>query len=153
MEFLEVFKFIVMLCGGFATIITLLVAIFKPLRQCFVDKILAKYKAQEKEEEQNERFDELKEMIVSLSKTIENQMKINENQKLTNEQLSDALRGLLRNSLVHLYYKYIPDDAILPEIERANIVDLYQAYSVSLNGNSYIEHCYNELMEKPFKKI
>ena len=53
--------------------------------------------------------------------------------------------AILRNTITHLYYKYLKDKA-MPAYERENLVSLYNQYT-SLDGNSYIHQLYEEMLK------
>lgn len=53
--------------------------------------------------------------------------------------------AILRNTITHLYYKYLPDKA-MPYYERENLISLYQQYAY-LDGNSYIHDIYEEMLK------
>lgn len=52
--------------------------------------------------------------------------------------------AILRNTITHLYYKYLPDKA-MPFYEKENLVSLYNQYQY-LDGNSYIHQLYEEML-------
>ena len=53
--------------------------------------------------------------------------------------------AILRNTITHIYYKYLKDKA-MPAYEKENLVSLYSQYS-SLDGNSYIHQLYEEMLK------
>lgn len=63
----------------------------------------------------------------------------------------EVSKTILRNSIVHLYYKYIGSDG-MPYYERENLISLYEAYHEILDGNSFATNCYEELLKKPVIK-
>lgn len=154
MDKVETFKLIITICSGIITLITLITLLFKPLRERLITHITQKYEQEREDEKQNESIEELKKMVQELSsgfeKRCQEQEKNNEIHKKNIEDTQECLRSILRNSITHLYYRYIPKEMNLPEYERQNLIFLFNTYSNILNGNSYVEHCYNELMEKPF---
>lgn len=151
---METFKLIITICSGIITLITLSTLLLKPLRDRLIEHITTKYEQAKKDDEQNELIEDVKKMVQDLSERFKNQLseqeKNNERYEKNVNDMQECLKSILRNSITHLYYRYIPEDVNLPEYERQNLIFLYTTYSEILKGNSYVEHCYNELMEKPF---
>lgn len=57
----------------------------------------------------------------------------------------DGQRCLLRNEILHIYYKY-RDAKQIRQYEYENVVFLYRAYK-ALRGNSFVDHIYGEINE------
>ena len=65
--------------------------------------------------------------------------------KLDLKQSKETDLAILRNTITHLYYKYLPEKA-MPAYEKENLVSLYNQYA-DLNGNSYIHQVYEEMLK------
>lgn len=135
---METMKYAATLAGYITTILALLTLLCSPIRNAFI-KFL-KYIRKE-EEEESILHDILKELQSIKDDMIE---------RKKNEEIErDALRCELRNTITHLYYKYMNIGEI-PSLERENVSFLCNAY-FSLDGNSYVRQCYEELMDLPVK--
>lgn len=121
------------------TMITLLTLMIKPLRGAIVEYISHKHN----DEKQGQDIEQLMTAIAAITEDIQRLHVSDENQQ-------EALKCVLRNNITHLYYKYYALQEI-PRLERENITYLYKAYVENLNGNSYVEQCYTELMELPVR--
>ena len=60
-------------------------------------------------------------------------------------KIATGQRCQLRSEMLRLYYKH-QDDKKVRQYEMENFVKLYDAYK-ALNGNSFIDKVYNEVME------
>lgn len=65
--------------------------------------------------------------------------------KLDLAQGKETDLAILRNTITHLYYKYLPEKA-MPHYERQNLISLYNQYA-DLDGNSYIHGLYEIMLE------
>lgn len=68
-----------------------------------------------------------------------------DNLKKSFETSRETDLAILRNTITHLYYKYLKDKA-MPAYERENLVSLYNQYT-NLDGNSYIHQVYEEMLK------
>lgn len=135
-SFALVMKDVAAMAGYIITLITLFTLICKPIRERVIEKITQVNQNQEL----CESIKELKEQVEGLQKSLERL----EQQR---EKDTEAMKCSLRNTITHLYYKYMRIGEI-PPLERENISMLYKSYE-SLNGNSYVHTCYEELMDLP----
>ena len=62
----------------------------------------------------------------------------------------EALKCLLRSSITKIYYKYIKVGSI-PQFEKENVTYLHEQYK-KMNGNSYVDELYPEIMKLPIEK-
>ena len=62
----------------------------------------------------------------------------------------EALKCLLRSSITKIYYKYIKQGSI-PQYEKENVTYLHAQYK-KMNGNSYVDELYPEIMKLPIEK-
>ena len=129
---MEIMRQLATFAGYGISILGLLTAICKPIRSFFVRLVNGCRKDNEN------KLDVISEQLADITTELKNQRDKDKIQQ-------DALRCVLRNTLTHLYYKYKIDNIPLPPYERENINFLYEAYT-SLDGNSYVRQCYEELM-------
>ena len=59
--------------------------------------------------------------------------------------IKEGLKCLLRSEILHIYYKN-RERKTIRQYEFENIAFCYKAYK-SLNGNSFVDHIYNEIKE------
>ena len=140
---MDAIKIIAEYAGYISTILALLTLMSKKVRSLLLDYINEKVTQSRKKDQLDmihQIISELKTEMVDLKDQINIQKKINELEK-------DSIRCILRNTITHLYYKYSQRGSI-PPLERENITYLYHAY-LSLEGNSYISQCYEEVMSLP----
>ena len=123
-------------CGSISAIIALIVLVVKPIRNKFVDWIT-----------KTSNRDELNSKIDNLTELVEKQIEQNEQQKLELEKQSDALMCSLRTSILSTYYQYHTSEAI-PILEKECFAKSCEAY-FSMNGNSFVHSCYDEIMKLP----
>ncbi len=62
----------------------------------------------------------------------------------TNQVQAEGIRTLIRNSILHIYYKYLPWGA-MPVYERENLSKLTDIYLNSLHGNSFVKDITHEM--------
>lgn len=62
----------------------------------------------------------------------------------------EALKCLLRSSITKIYYKY-KELGCIPLYEKENVTYLHEQYK-KMNGNSYVDELYPEIMQLPIKK-
>lgn len=62
----------------------------------------------------------------------------------------EALKCLLRSSITKIYYKY-KDLGYIPQYERENVIYMHEQYK-NMNGNSYVDELYPEILALPIKK-
>lgn len=137
--FMLVMKDIAAMAGYIITLITLFGIVCKPIRK----KILNSVAQINQDKDLRESIEGLKNQVTGL----QNSLKKLESDR---EKENEAMKCSLRNTLTHLYYKYSRIGEV-PPLERENISMLYNAY-ISLNGNSYVKNCYEELMDLPTSK-
>lgn len=133
---MESLKYVAMIAGYIIPIITMVTLICKPVRSS-VFKVMNKLY---KEDEQDDQLRDISQAIQEIKEELAKQKEMDAKQQ-------EALRCTLRNTITHLYYKYKLYEKV-PALERENITFLYEAYTL-LEGNSYIEQCYRELMALP----
>ena len=121
-------------CTALIACVSFLVLVVKPIRRQLVRWIKGVSQSNEIGERLNEITDMLEKHLTTADK----------NQKLTQAQLN-ATRSILRNTITHMYYKYLPRKG-MPVYEQENLIKLYDAYH-NLDGNSYIDTIYAEMME------
>lgn len=131
---MESLKYAAMIAGYIIPIITMITLICKPVRNSIFKAINKLYK----EDKQDDQLNEISHAIQEIKEELANQKKMDAKQQ-------EALRCTLRNTITHLYYKYKLIGKI-PALERENATFLYEAYDL-LEGNSYIQQCYKEIME------
>ena len=61
------------------------------------------------------------------------------------ESVSEGQRCQLRSDMLRTYYKH-KDDKKIRQYELENFILMYKAYQ-ALNGNSFVEKIYNEVIE------
>ncbi len=66
------------------------------------------------------------------------------------ERQEMALKCILRSSITKIYYKYI-ELGYIPQFERENVIYLHDQYK-NMNGNSYVDEIYPEILKLPIKK-
>lgn len=137
--FMIAMKDIAAMAGYIITLITLFGIICKPIRKRILDSV----GQINQDKELRASIEELKDQVAGL----QNSFKKLETDR---EKENEAMKCSLRNTLTHLYYKYSRIGEV-PPLERENISMLYNAY-ISLNGNSYVKNCYEELMDLPTSK-
>jgi hypothetical protein len=132
MDILEVLKTLAVFAGSITTIFGCLLLFIKPIRTWVSNGI-----------KKNTEDKEQKELIMRMNETLEKHM---EQYDLQNE----ALLSMLRDNITKTYYKFISIGEI-PCYERENLVKQYCIYH-KMNGNSYIDIIYEELLELNVKK-
>lgn len=113
----------------------------------------------------DKRLEDLTEAIKENQKAVKENQEINSNQinELTKaiqsqnekidkiftsqEQRDKTDKHILRSLITQKYYEYIPNESI-PLYERQCVVLLYQDYK-ALNGNTFVDALYDELMALP----
>lgn len=135
-DFLEAIKVLAAMAGYIITIITLVGLICRPIRENIIKKFSQDNQNKEVLDAIKELNNEVKELKISINK-LEDQQKDD----------CEATRCALRNTITHLYYKYTKIGEI-PALERENVSMLCRAY-FALKGNSYVQGCYEELMDLP----
>jgi len=75
--------------------------------------------------------------------------KIKEYKKKDNNQ-QEALKCLLRSTITSKYYVY-SEIGEIPRYEKENITYMYEQYK-KMNGNSYVDEIYPEILKLPLKK-
>lgn len=125
-------------CGSITGIITLIVLVVKPIRNKFVNWIA---KTSDK--------DGINEKIDNLTQLVEKQVKQNDAMSEELKKQSLALQANLRNSILVIYNSRMKAGYITL-YEKENLAKLYENYT-SLNGNSFVHNCYDELNELPVK--
>ena len=123
-------------CGSISAIIALVVLVVKPVRSKFVDWIT-----------KTSNRDELNSKIDNLTELVEKQVEQNEQQKLELEKQSDALMCSLRTNILSTYYAYYNKENI-PLFEKECFAKSCETY-FSMNGNSFVHSCYDEIMKLP----
>ncbi|MCI8609017.1 MAG: hypothetical protein HFE73_05190 [Firmicutes bacterium] len=140
---MDAIKIIAEYAGYISTVLALLTLMSKKIRGIligYIDKKVNQSRKKDQLDTIHQIISELKTEMIDLKGEINIQKKINELEK-------DSIRCILRNTITHLYYKYSQHGSI-PPLERENITYLYHAY-ISLEGNSYITQCYEEVMSLP----
>lgn len=125
-------------CGSISTIIALVILIVKPIRTKFVAWIT---KTSDREGI-NAKIDNLTELV---------QKQVEQNEEINTElkKQSLALQANLRNSILVIYNSRMKL-GFMTMYEKENLAKLYENYT-SLQGNSFIHNCVNELNELPVK--
>lgn len=123
-------------CGSISAIIALVVLVVKPLRSKFVDWIT-----------KTSNRDELNAKIDNLTELVEKQVEQNEQQRIELDKQSEALMCSLRTSILSTYYAYYNKESI-PLFEKECFAKSCETY-FSMNGNSFVHTCYEEIMAKP----
>lgn len=125
-------------CGAISTIITLIVLIFKPVRERFVGWIS---KTSDKDNI-HQKIDELTELVKKLSET-------NESQNQQMEKTNKALLSTIRKEIVDIYNSCMKNEHITLYI-KDTLNSLYAEY-VRLGGNSFVHNLVDELNDLPVK--
>ena len=81
---------------------------------------------------------------------IKEQKKKEQEKKKKEEEERNALKCLLRSAITKIYYKYT-DLGYIPRFEKENVSYLYTQYK-AMNGNSYVDEAYPEIMKLPITK-
>lgn len=80
-----------------------------------------------------------------------NQYKEKEKERENKDKQQElALKCLLRSAITKIYYKYM-DLGYIPQFERENVIYMHEQYK-SMDGNSYIDEIYPEILKLPVKK-
>lgn len=131
---LEALEFFGSVAGSITTIALCLATLVKPIRTLLVMKL--------QEMVQTSTQDKL---ILEIRDTLKQHMEQDnanfENGKLQNE----TMLGIIRDSITRMYYNYLNSNGI-PSYERENLVKQYTLYH-KMNGNTYIDIIYNEMLE------
>jgi hypothetical protein len=130
---IETIKTLGALASSVLGIISCLVLVIKPIRTKFVNWI----KKTSNASQTDQLLKELKELKTMIEEN-------NENARLQGE----ASLCLLRKDITQLYYKYPKE---IPIYERESLVKMYKSYH-ALNGNSYVDIIYEEMMKLPVVK-
>jgi len=69
--------------------------------------------------------------------------------KRNDRNIEKALKCLLRSSITKIFYTYT-ELGYIPRFERENVTYLYAQYK-EMNGNSYIDQIYPEIMKLPVR--
>jgi len=131
MDVLDVLKTLAVFAGSITTIFGCLLLFIKPIRIWVGNGI-----------KKNTEDKEQKELIKQMYDTLQKHM---DQYDLQNE----ALLSMLRDNITKTYYKFIKLGEI-PCYERENLVKQYCIYH-KMNGNSYIDIIYDELIELDVK--
>lgn len=89
------------------------------------------------------KTDDTKEELRNLGTLIEKQVALHESLSEDNELQKEAIKCLLRNEIVSIYYKNC-DKCELTVHQFENLTSLYEAY-VALGGNSFVKKLYDEI--------
>ena len=123
-------------CGSISAIIALVVLVVKPVRNKFVDWI-----------SKTSNRDELNSKIDNLTELVEKQVAQNEQQRIELDKQSEALMCSLRTNILSTYYAYYNKENI-PLFEKECFAKSCETY-FSMNGNSFVHSCYDEIMKLP----
>ena len=123
-------------CGSISAIIALVVLVVKPIRNKFVDLIT-----------KTSNRDELNSKIDNLTELVEKQVAQNEQQRIELDKQSEALMCSLRTNILSTYYAYYNKENI-PLFEKEGLAKSCATY-FSMNGNSFVHSCYDEIMKLP----
>ena len=123
-------------CGSISAIIALIVLVVKPVRNKFVDWIT-----------KTSNRDELNSKIDNLTELVEKQVAQNEQQRIELDKQSEALMCSLRTNILSTYYAYYNKENI-PLFEQECFAKSCETY-FSMNGNSFVHSCYDEIMKLP----
>ncbi len=124
---METLKTIASILGSVAAIGGFIIGACKPLRQWFVNKILAKQKTAQNEEASKQ--------ILAIIKELREQLN---NQK-------NALQCTLRSDITKTYYTY-KDEKAFPIYIKESLVKSHEAYE-KLDGNSFISDICEEMKD------
>lgn len=102
------------------------------LRNKIIGKILAKHHSETHLQEMDSTLAQIKAM---LSEHV-----------ACDEAKSEAMRCLLRDRITDIYYKRLPSGE-LRSYELEDLTKLYESYK-ALNGNSYVEAIYRQMVEE-----
>lgn len=138
---MDIIKCVAEYAGYIITIITLITLLSKNLRSALLSFINHKINDDKSKEQFNDLLNAISEIKAEVG-----DIKV-EMQRQRDEDIkeSEAIKCSLRNTITHLYYKYKLIGSI-PALERENLTFLFNAYK-SLGGNSYVNQCYDELMD------
>ena len=123
-------------CGSISAIIALVVLVVKPIRNKFVDWVT-----------KTSNRDELNTKIDNLTGLVEKQVAQNEQQRIELDKQSEALMCSLRTNILSTYYAYYNKENI-PLFEKECFAKSCETY-FSMNGNSFVHSCYDEIMKLP----
>lgn len=130
MEYVKDLASIVGLIISIATVITL----FSGFGRKFIKKTFKENTSDiiEANNKQNKDIEEIKAITIKLYED--------------SEVLKEASRQQLRNIIKNIYYKY-NESKIIPLYERKTADATYKIYNEGLNGNSYTELLYKEIVK------
>lgn len=147
MQLMETMKNLAAMAGYIITLTTLFGLVCKPIRE----SILNKFTQTSQIKEILEALQDLNDQVKSLNEELNKQVKELRSSiiEIEAQQQDDieATKCSLRNTITHLYYKYTRIGEI-PALERENVSMLCKAY-FALGGNSYVQSCYEEIMDLP----
>ena len=123
-------------CGSISAIIALIVLVVKPIRDRFVTWVT-----------KTSNRDELNTKIDNLTGLVEKQVAQNEQQRIELDKQSEALMCSLRTNILSTYYAYYNKENI-PLFEKECFAKSCETY-FSMNGNSFVHSCYDEIMKLP----
>ena len=123
-------------CGSISAIIALIILVVKPIRDRFVTWVT-----------KTSNRDELNTKIDNLTELVEKQVEQNEEFRTELDKQSEALMCSLRTNILSTYYEYYNKENI-PLFEKECFAKSCETY-FSMNGNSFVHTCYDEIMAKP----
>lgn len=125
-------------CGSISAIIAFVVLIVKPLRNKFIMWV-----------NKTSDRDNIHQKIDNLTTLMETQIEQNKEIQIELEQQRMALQAVLRNAILNIYNS-CTKKGYMTLYEKSNLSKLYEQY-VSLDGNSFVKECVEQLYELPVK--
>ena len=132
---------------------SVLVAIITVVGNIIMWRLNRKASKEDKRDEIKQSVDDLRKEISDLRAKIEqehaNNAELREilNKYIANANIElEALQASIRNTILHVYYKYLPYRAI-PCKERENLSKLVDVYIHGLKGNSFVEDIEGDVKE------
>ena len=133
---MEIVNTIASYCGSISAIIALIILIGKPIRTKFVEWVT---KTSGKED--------INTKIDTLTELVQKQVEQNEELRAELDKQSEALMCSLRTNILSTYYEYYNKENI-PLFEKECFTKSCETY-FSMNGNSFVHSCYEEIMKLP----
>ena len=133
---MEIVNTIASYCGSISAIIALVILIVKPIRTKFVELIT-----------KTSGKDDINTKIDTLTELVQKQVEQNEGLRAELDKQSEALMCSLRTNILSTYYEYYNKENI-PLFEKECFAKSCETY-FSMNGNSFVHSCYDEIMKLP----
>lgn len=125
---------------AFTGLVVALSAIFKPLRNFFINRFSYKRVIEDRMDNFEKKIDQLTDFTNNLTNKFEEDKK---------EQsiMKEATIASTRNDLTHIYNNAI-ERGYIGDYDRENFMKMYRVYT-ELGGNSYVHELYEQILKMP----